>query len=80
MRLELTLHTEGQHRTIVYTKLFFNDAGFLDSTESLATFDTESIEFYIECAIYGVNEGQVDSDTIEDDDGNIVCSWKFIGE
>ncbi len=42
--------------------------------------DTESpifktYEFMIECAIYGLNEGQTDFDSYEGDDGKPLAFW-----
>lgn len=48
-----------------------------------AALDTESpiyktYEFMIECAIYGINEGQVHFDTYEDDDGKPLAFWSLV--
>jgi hypothetical protein len=45
--------------------------------------DTESpifktYEFMIDCAVYGINEGQVHFDTYEDDDGKPLSFWALV--
>ena len=35
----------------------------------------KSYEFMIECAIYGLNEGQTDFDSYEGDDGKPLAFW-----
>ena len=32
--------------------------------------------FEVECALYGYQEGGVDSDTIDDEDGNPYMQWR----
>ena len=38
----------------------------------------KTYEFAIECAIYGINEGQVHFDTYEDDEGKPLAFWSLV--
>ena len=56
---------------------------FHENENYWAALDTESpiyktYEFMIECAVYGINEGQVHFDTYEDDDGEVLAFWALV--
>ena len=38
----------------------------------------KTYEFMIECAVYGINEGQVHFDTYEDDEGKPLAFWALV--
>lgn len=48
---------------------------FVSDTKSPAYL---TYEFMIECAIYGINEGQTDFDSYEDDEGKPLAFWALV--
>jgi hemolysin-activating ACP:hemolysin acyltransferase len=56
---------------------------FHENENYWAVLDTESpifktYEFMIECAVYGINEGQVHFHVYEDDDGKPLAFWALV--
>lgn len=56
---------------------------FHDDENYWSVLDTESpiyknYEFMIECAVYGINEGQVHFHTYEGDDGEVLAFWALV--
>ena len=48
-----------------------DEHGYLYATHPILTFE-------VECALYGYQEGRVESDTLEDADGNPYMIWRII--
>lgn len=40
----------------------------------------KTYDFMIDCALYGLNEGQVTSDSYDDDDGKPLANWALLND
>lgn len=40
----------------------------------------KTYDFMIDCALYGLNEGQVTFDTYDNDDGEPLCEWALLDD
>jgi hypothetical protein len=76
--MQLILEDIATDTTVVKIPVNEHDEGywFVDFNSPIY----QNFSFQIDCALYGLNEGQVDHDTIEDDDGKEYIRWFILND